>query len=197
MVNVISYILKFLSKFNTNYGNFFLIFNKIKRVVISLLYGDCKDQIWVSSPKDGWTQVQKSQNNKFVESKLENWTKMSWTTYKVGSKDKKRKIDWFEVKKIILGTVWEDQFLYISHKFDYNFGSWLLQCFSLDFRSPILLALPSFIPFSLFIPTLHVQARLFDLDTCPISPFPKSLGSSCKAKCYCSGITSIIMWPES
>ena len=45
MVNVISYILKFLSKFNTNYGNFFLIFNKIKRVVISLLYGDCKDQI--------------------------------------------------------------------------------------------------------------------------------------------------------
>ena len=48
---------------------------------------------------------------------------MSWTTYKVGSKDKKRKIDWFEVKKIVLDIIWEDQFLYISHKFDYNFGS--------------------------------------------------------------------------
>ena len=170
MVNVISYILKFLSKFNTNYGNFFLIFNKIKRVVISLLYGDCKDQIWVSSPKGGWTQVQKSQNNKFVESKLENWTKMSWTTYKVGSKDKKRKIDWFEVKKIILGTVWEDQFLYISHKFDYNFGSWLLQCFSLDFHPLLSMPLSLFIFPSSFIFTLHVQDGWLVLILVPSAP---------------------------
>jgi len=54
---------------------------------------------------------------------LENWAKMSWTTNKVGSNDKNRKIYGFKVKKIILSKVRGDQFLYISHKFDYNFGS--------------------------------------------------------------------------
>ena len=39
------------------------------------------------------------------------------------SNDKNKKIDWFKFKKIVLGTVWEDQFLYIFHKFDYKFGS--------------------------------------------------------------------------
>ena len=34
----------------------------------------------------------KSQNNEFVESALENWAKMSWTTNSVGSDDKNRKI---------------------------------------------------------------------------------------------------------
>ena len=53
----------------------------------------CKNQIWVSSPKDGWTQTQKTQNNEFVESSLENWVKMGWTTNKVGSINKNRKID--------------------------------------------------------------------------------------------------------
>ena len=33
-VNIISYILKFLSKFNTTCDYFFLIFNKIEHVVI-------------------------------------------------------------------------------------------------------------------------------------------------------------------
>ena len=93
----------------------------------------CKDRIWVLSLKDGWTQDQKAQNNEFVENELENWVKMSWTTNKVGSNDKNRKIDWFKLKKIVFGTVRGDQFLYISHKFDYKFGSWLLQCFFLDF----------------------------------------------------------------
>ena len=58
-----------------------------------ILYGFCKDRIWVLSLKDGWTQAQKAQNNEFVESELENWVKMSWTTNKVGSNDKNRKID--------------------------------------------------------------------------------------------------------
>ena len=54
---------------------------------------NCKDQIWIPSPKNGWTQAQKAQNNEFVENKLENWVNMSWTTNKVGSNDKNRKID--------------------------------------------------------------------------------------------------------
>ena len=36
---------------------------------------------------------QKTQNNEFVESGLENWVKMSRTTDKVGSNDKNMKID--------------------------------------------------------------------------------------------------------
>ena len=35
----------------------------------------------------------KAQNNEFVESGLENWVKVGWTTNVVGSKDKNRKID--------------------------------------------------------------------------------------------------------
>ena len=41
----------------------------------------------------------------FVESGLENWTLMNQTTSKVDSDDKKVKIDWFNLKKIVLGTV--------------------------------------------------------------------------------------------
>ena len=102
---------------------------------------------------------QKTQNNEFVESGLENWVKMSRTTDKVGSNDKNKKIDWFKLKKIILGIVRGDQFLYIFHKFDYKFDSWLLQCFSLDFDLFLLVPLSPFILLSPFIFTLHVQAR--------------------------------------
>ena len=31
----------------------------------------CKDQIWILSPKGGWTTAQRAQNNKFVENGLE------------------------------------------------------------------------------------------------------------------------------
>ena len=130
---------------------------------------NCKDRIWILGPTDGWTQAQQTQNNEFVESELENWAKMSWTTNKVGSNDKNRKIYWL-VKKIVLGTVQEDQFLYISHKFDYNFGSWLLQCFSI-FLNPLLSVPLS--PFRLpspFISTLHVQARWLVLILVPSAP---------------------------
>ena len=102
---------------------------------------------------------QKTQNNEFVDSGLENWVKMSRTTDKVGSNDKNRKIDWFKLKKIILSIVREDQFLYISHKFNYKFDSWLLQCFSLDFDLFLSVPLSPFILLSPFIFTLHVQAR--------------------------------------
>ena len=35
----------------------------------------------------------KSQNNEFVESALENWAKTSWTTNRMRSNDKNKKID--------------------------------------------------------------------------------------------------------
>ena len=39
---------------------------------------------------------------------------MSQTTSKVDPDDKKMKIDWFKLKKVVLDTIREDQFLYIS-----------------------------------------------------------------------------------
>ena len=47
---------------------------------------------------------------------------MSWTTNKVDSDYKKKKIDWFKLKEIVLGAVRGDQFLYISLKFDYKYN---------------------------------------------------------------------------
>ena len=42
---------------------------------------------------------------------------------KLDSDDKRMKIDKFKLKKIVLGTIRGDQFLYISLKFDYKFSS--------------------------------------------------------------------------
>ena len=61
---------------------------------------------------DGLTQ--KAQNNEFKESGSKNWALMNQTTGKVGLDDKKMKIDEFKLKKIILGLVRRDQFLYID-----------------------------------------------------------------------------------
>ena len=61
---------------------------------------------------------------------------MNWTMNRVDSNDKNRKLDWFKLKKIVIGTIQGDQFLCISHKFNYKFDSRLLQCFSLDFLIP-------------------------------------------------------------
>ena len=56
--------------------------------------------------------TQKAQNNEFVKSELENWVLVNQTTSKVDFDDKRMKIDKFKLKKIILGTVQGDQFLY-------------------------------------------------------------------------------------
>ena len=48
---------------------------------------------------------------------------MSWTTNKVNAIDKNKKIDRINPKKIVLGTVRENQFLYISYEFYYKVGS--------------------------------------------------------------------------
>ena len=63
----------------------------------------------------------KSQYNELVESVLKNWVLMNQITNKVNFDDKKMKLDWFNLKKITLGTVQEDQFLCISLKFYYKF----------------------------------------------------------------------------
>ena len=47
---------------------------------------------------------------------------MNQTTSTVDPDNKKMKIDWFNLKEIILGTIQGDQFLYISLKFDYKFN---------------------------------------------------------------------------
>ena len=48
---------------------------------------------------------------------------MNHTTSKVDLDDKKMKIDWFILNKIVLGIVRGDQLLYISPKLDYKFNS--------------------------------------------------------------------------
>ena len=68
-------------------------------------------------------QAQKVQNNKFIESGLENWARISQIANKVDSNEKNRKIDGFQLKKVILEQVRGDQFLYLYLKYDYKFIS--------------------------------------------------------------------------
>ena len=70
---------------------------------------------------------------------------MNQTNIKVDLDDKKMKLDRFVVKKIVLGTIRGDQFLYLSFRFDYKVSSRFLQCFSLYFLIPPLIALLPFI----------------------------------------------------
>ena len=73
---------------------------------------------------------------------------MNQTNIKVDPDDKKMKLDKFVVKKkIVLGPIWGDQFLYFSLRFDYKVNSRLLQSFFLPFRSPF--HGPSFLLYSL------------------------------------------------
>ena len=87
----------------------------------------------------------------------------------------KAKIDWFYLKKIVLGIVLGDQFLYIFLEFGYKH---------------------SFCFYSVYLYTPRVD-QIAGVDPCPISTFPKSLESSYKAENYCLGITSSLMWPQS
>ena len=50
-------------------------------------------------------EPEKAQYNELLESGLENWALMNQTTSKVNSDDKKMKINWFNLKKIVLSTV--------------------------------------------------------------------------------------------
>ena len=112
---------------------------------------------------------------------------MSLTINKVDSDDKKRKIDWFKLKKIVLDTVRGVQLLYISLKFHYKYNFLLLQCFSLSFSIHLLRV--SFPFYTIFPFHLHLSRanQIVGVDHYPINTFLKSLGSSCKAESYCSG----------
>ena len=48
---------------------------------------------------------------------------MSWVTIIMDQDDKKVKIDWFYLKKIVNGIIRGDQVLYISLEFDYRHSS--------------------------------------------------------------------------
>ena len=61
---------------------------------------------------------------------------MNQTNIKVDSDDKMMKLYKFVVKKIIIGIIRGDQFLYLSFRFDYKVSSRLLQCSSLHFPIP-------------------------------------------------------------
>ena len=61
---------------------------------------------------------------------------MNQTNIKVDPDDKKMKLYKFVVKKIIIGIIRGDQFLYLSFKFDYKVSSRLLQWSSLPFPIP-------------------------------------------------------------
>ena len=54
---------------------------------------------------------------------MENLARMSWMANKVDSNDKNRKIEGFQLKKVVLGQVRGNQFLYIYLKYDYKFIS--------------------------------------------------------------------------
>ena len=92
----------------------------------------------------------------------------------------KVEVDWFYLKKIVIGTVRGNQFLYIYIyillEVGYKYSS---DCYSVSFlilQSPSLRAsLLFYTVFPLFISTLHMQIRYH----------------------YCSDITSSLMWPES
>ena len=63
------------------------------------------NEIWVPSPKGGWTYAQEVQYNKFVEGVLEKLGFNESNNKSNRFDDKKMKIDKFKLKKIVLGSV--------------------------------------------------------------------------------------------
>ena len=67
---------------------------------------------------------------------------MSQTTDKVNPNDKKIKIDWFNLKKIVIDTIREDQFLYISSQVWLQVQFLIAIVFFSQFSDLFLLGLP-------------------------------------------------------
>ena len=95
---------------------------------------------------------------------------MNQTNTKVDSNDKRMKIDRIMLKKIVIGKVRGDLFLYISFRFDYRVSSYCYMFFSQFFDPLLPLLPPSFILSSSFISTLHVLARRLVLILVPSAP---------------------------
>ena len=86
----------------------FFLTGKKYQMTLSFIYiytTICKDAIWVLSPKVKKIQAQRAQYNEFVENELENQAIMSFVAIVVDPNDDKVKIDWFSLKKIVIGTV--------------------------------------------------------------------------------------------
>ena len=96
--------------------------------------------------------------------------------------DNKVKVDQIYLRKIVLGTVRGDQFLYMLLEVGYKYSS---NCYSVSFsilRSPSLRAsLLFYTIFPFYLYHSHVD-QIVGVDSCPISTFLKSLGCSCKAE---------------
>ena len=91
--------------------------------------------MWFSSPKGKRIWVQKAQYNDFVESGFENYALMSWITIIMDPDDNKVKIEWIYPKKIVIGTIQGDQFLYIFLEFDYKHSFYCYSIFLSILRS--------------------------------------------------------------
>ena len=115
---------------------------------------------WSLGPKGKRIQTQRVQYNEFVESGLENQALMSQVTIIIDLDDKKVNIDWFYLKKIILGIIQVDQFLYICLEFDYRHNSC---CYNVLYYLFF---------FYLYPPRVD---QIAGVDPCPISTFLKSL----------------------
>ena len=103
---------------------------------------------------------------------------MNHATTIVGPDDKEAKIKQFNSKKIVLGTIREDQFLYISFEYDYKHYSC---CYHL-FLSPLLKVF--FLFNTLFLFYLHPPRvdQIIGIDPRPISSFLESLGEIIRLK---------------
>ena len=127
-----------------------------------------------------------------------NWALMNQTNIRVDLDDKTMKLERFVVKKIVLGTVRGDQFLYLSFRFDYKVSSRFLQCFSLRFLIPFPQWVPSIIQFPLNDlglplvdhPGLHLRACSIGH---PLRPL-YALGQPIQP---CSRVFSTLMQPKS
>ena len=112
-----------ITKSYTMYNLTLIIYIYIEIFLYKMQYSKCKVTIWFLNPKGKRIQAQRAQYNEFVESELENQALMSWVTIIMNQDDKKVKIDWFYLKKIVNGTIRGDQFLYISLEFEYRHSS--------------------------------------------------------------------------
>ena len=110
---------------------------------------------------------------------------------------KRIKTNWFNLKKIVIGTIQGDEFLYISHKLITNLIS---DCYSI---SPLISQSPPLRIFTLIYPissfsslpyTWTVYCLCWSLSH---QHFPEVFGSSYKAEKHCSEITSPLMRLES
>jgi len=96
--------------------------------------------------------------------------------------DKKVKINWFYPKRIVIDTIWGDQFLYISLELDYRHSSYCYSIFLLILWCLFSVHSFSFILLHSFHLHLSRVDQIIGVDPCTINTFLKSLGVAVKLK---------------